>query len=144
MEFYLKNIHIYIAHNIFSDELILHIELLIAKINNHISRHFFVRRINCDLIELSQIYNYAREERGSCRKAFSAKACRRFRGRVKATNVSKQTPYSISEIKSTCREDISILADYRGIVERQKKLEATEHMPSASNLTVAFGVFALV
>lgn len=68
----MKNIHIYIAHNIFSDELILHIEL-IAKINSHISRHCFVRRINCDLIELNQIYNYAREERFVSGKRFLQK-----------------------------------------------------------------------
>lgn len=50
----------------------------------------------------------------------------------------------ISETKSTCRGDIPILVDYREIIERQKKLAASEPKPSASNLTVAFEVFALV
>lgn len=58
---------------------------------------------------------------------------------------NRQITFSwISEIKSTCRGDIPILAEYREIIERQKKLEASEHKPSASNLTVAFEVFALV
>jgi len=63
--------------------------------------------------------------------------CRRFCRRERPT-------CRISEIKSTCRGDIPIPAGYRGIVTRQKKPAATEHEPSASNLTVSFGVFALV
>jgi len=54
------------------------------------------------------------------------------------------TLFWISEIKSTCRGDIPILVDYREIIERQKKLVASEYKSSASNLTVAFEVFALV
>lgn len=49
----------------------------------------------------------------------------------------------ISEIKSTCYGYGSLLADCCEIIERQKKVVAA-HKPSTSNLTVAFGAFALV
>lgn len=96
-------------YNISSNELILHkLDVLkLQEFDNYMSRHSFVR-INFDLIELNQIYNLVIEGVLG-RKAFLAEACRRFR-RSKGVCL-KREPYLISEIKSTCREDISILAE---------------------------------